>query len=124
MLYCGNMNVLLYRKIYLSENWGSNEFSMLNVGVEYRKNHPLVASGQAFWVNDSELCIGYHLNANPAVFRPVFSHKRQRLLEVVNADILHPSTFWHAVRMRYWQTICHLKQLPLACVDCIVRFLY
>ena len=137
------MNVLLYRKMYLSENWGVNCFVKLKhqvagskrlkrchpnrlrpTGIDWRSNHPIVTSGRGYWINDNELCVGYQLRSTPVVFRPIFSHKRQRLLDVVNADIIHPSTFWHTVRMRYWQTMCQLKQLPLECVDCIVRFIY
>ena len=137
----GNMNVILYRKLYLSRNWGSNCFSQLKhtvVEVERLQkwypdrrtlfdniqNHPFVNSGRAFWINDNELCMGYQLRTNPQVFRPIFSIKRQRLLNVVHADIIHPSNFWRTVRMRYWQNLCLLKQLPLECVDCIVRFIY
>lgn len=137
----GNMNVILYRKLYLSRNWGSNCFSQLKHTVVGRKrlqkwypdrrtlfdkiqNHPFVNSGRAFWINDNELCMGYQLRTNPQVFRPIFSIKRQRLLNVVHADIIHPSNFWRTVRMRYWQNLCLLKQLPLECVDCIVRFIY
>ena len=136
----GNMNVILYRKLYLSRNWGSNCFSQLKhtvVEVERLQkwypdrrtlfdniqNHPFVNSGRAFWINDNELCMGYQLRTNPQVFRPIFSVKRQRILNVVHADIIHPSTFWRTVRMRYWQNLCLLKQLPLECVDCIVRFI-
>jgi hypothetical protein len=128
----GNMNVILYRKLYLSRNWGSNCFSQLKhsvVGVESRlvlniQNHPFVSSGRAYWINDNELCMGYQLRTNPQVFRPIFSSKRQRLLNVVHTDLIHPSNFWRTVRMRYWQNLCLLKQLPLECVDCIVRFIY
>ena len=135
------MNVLLYRKLYLSENWGSNRFIQLKhpvVGVprlqdwypssstlfDNIQNHPFVTSGRAYWINDNELCVGYQLRTNPRVFRPIFSDKRQRLLNVVHTDLIHPSNFWRTVRMRYWQTVCLLKQLPLDCVDCIVRFIY
>lgn len=137
----GTMNAMLYRKLYLTENWGPNRFSQVKhkvVGVKRLQkwypdrrtlfdkiqNHPFVSSGRAYWINDNELCMGYQLRTNPEVFRPIFSHKRQRLLTVVHADIVHPSTFWQAVRRRYWFTVCQLKQLPLECVDCIVRFIY
>jgi len=133
------MNITLYRKLYLSENWGSNRFTKIKQKVvAFKKpnvwknnrvkcvdyNHPSVLSGHAYWVNDRELCVGYRLQSNPSVFRPIFSHRRQRLLDQVNVEILRPTNFWRAVRMRYWTTICNVKQLPLDCVDCIVRFIY
>ena len=135
------MDITLYRKLYLSGNWGSNRFTMIKhkivgfkklkvwknnrvIRVDYRNNHPSVLSGNAYWVNDRELCVGYQLQSNPTVFRPIFSHRRQRLLDQVNAEILRPTHFWRAVRMRYWTTVCNIKQLPLDCLDCIVRFIY
>jgi hypothetical protein len=137
------MNVILYRKWYLSENWGSNRFTKIKhtvvetqqldvwkhnrvtqVGDHPRNNHPLVLSGKAYWANDRELCVGYRLQSSPTVFRPIFSHRRQQSLDRVNGDIIHPTKFWWAVRMRYWMTICHIQKLPLDCADCIVRFIY
>ena len=138
------MNVILYRKWYLSAHstGGFDRFTKITHKVDAlacrehssiacstgvtrdRNNHPSVLSGHAYWVNDRELCVGYRLLSNPTVFRPIFSHRRQRLLDEVNAEILRPTNFWRAVRMRYWTTICNIKQLPLDCVDCIARFIY
>jgi hypothetical protein len=120
------MDVILYRKLYLSENWGFNCFSQIKKnGFRRLKIWYLTQTNEeGFWINDHELCVGYELRSNPAIFRPVFSHKRQRLLDVVHTDIVRPSQFWRTVRMRYWQALCKIKHLPLECVDHVVRFIY
>jgi len=43
------------------------------------KQHPLVNSGDAYWIRDDTLLKGYTLNGEE-VHRPVFSHKREKLL--------------------------------------------
>jgi len=124
------MDILKYRKLYLSENWGTNRFSMLKYRVKsnfnrvfqtnFGKNHPLVLSGQAFWINSGELCIGYKLDENPEIYRPVFSHKRQRLLDKLTKDITNPCKFWNKVRTQYFTSLYKIKNLPVSCIENII----
>lgn len=124
------MDIIKYRKWYLSENWGVNNFRMVIVkhykrhwdGI--RKIHPTVLSGAGFWVNDNELCIGYVLHSNPDIFRPIFSHARHQLLKYVHLNIICPKSFWDNVKMRYYICISKLKKVPLECVRYIVDMLY
>ena len=44
-------------------------------------NHPLVNSGEAYWSNNTTLCIGYRLRNNPDIFRPIFNYNRQRNID-------------------------------------------
>lgn len=133
------MDVIKYRQIYLKYNWGQNHFDaikqkvdgMYNVynarahGINHPfLNHPLVLSGQAFWLNNNELCIGYELNTHPGIFRPIFSHKRQRLLDGVHSKILNPYRFWNRIKRRYFYIMSRIKNLPLECVKHIVKFTY
>ena len=130
------MDVMKYRKWYLSENWGENRFRMViySIDNDYRmpsiliddtiKNHYLVLTGKAFWINDWQLCVGYELEANRDIFRPIFSHKRQRFLDDVNSDIITSKKFWNKVKLRYYSSLCKIKKLPLECADYIVRFIY
>lgn len=128
------MDIIKYRKIYLKYNWGENHFSAIKQKVygtynvsnafTHSTNHPLVLSGQAFWFNDNELCIGYELNTHPEIFRPIFSHKRQRLLDEVHSKIQNPCRFWNRIKRRYYYIISHIKNLPLDCVKHIVKFTY
>ena len=50
-------------------------------------NHPLVNSGNAYWINGTTLCLGYKLKKNETIFRPIFSHKRQELINNFQKDI-------------------------------------
>ena len=121
------MDIIKYRKIYLNNNWGQNHFTAIKQKVSGTfnvYNHPLVLTGQAFWLNDNELCIGYEFNTNPEIFRPIFSHKRQRLLDGVHSNIPNPCAFWNRIKRRYYYIISHIKNLPLECVEHIVRFTY
>ena len=90
------MNSIKYRKWYLQENWGENKFKMIQefvniprclrypYSINFQRVHPKVESGEAFWITHNKLCIGYYSIANPYIFRPIFSHKRQRLLDKVH----------------------------------------
>jgi hypothetical protein len=136
------MNWRKYRKWYLSENWGENQFSkityyvepkvlrlrknngFMTVGKEECFNHPLVLTGNAFWINSDTLCVGYKLNRNPHVFRPIFSHKRQKLIDKLILDIKNPSKFWKKLKSRYFLSLVKIKKLPVVCIDNIVLFVY
>lgn len=131
------MDIEKYRKWYLEDR--NNLFTMVKFGVEFKelriwknnrivvlnfgRNHPFVLAEKAFWVNDRELCIGYQLCSNTSIFRPIFSYKRQRLLDQVHVDIKCPTAFWRAVKMRYYICMSQLKILPLQCVAHIVHFI-
>ena len=88
------MNSTKYRKIILCENWANNDFVMIKekvscfpcpYSINFQMSHPKILSGEAFWIAHDELCIGYYLGTNPDVFRPIFSHQRQILLDIVQA---------------------------------------
>ena len=133
------MDITKYRKWYLKENWADNRFIMIKYKTHIRQmipqyrmrgldefweqwNHPFVKSGKAYWINDHELCVGYELRENPEIFRPIFSHKRQKLLDKVNKNIIKPIKFWNKVKSRYFFEICKIKNLPIECIKRIVMF--
>ena len=97
------MDIIKYRKLYLEENWGQNRF---------------------YQITDYEMCIGYKLTENPEIFRPIFSYKRQRLLDKVNKDIYNPINFWNKVKSKYFLTLSENKKIPLDCVKIIINFIY
>jgi len=133
------MDIIKYRKYYLSENYGDNRFRMMKycVGKEYSgskrynkifntvfgRNHPLVLSGKAYWINKDELCIGYKLDSNPEIYRPIFSHKRQRLLDKLTKDIINPYKFWNKVRTQYFSSLYKIKKLPVSCIENIIMLI-
>ena len=130
------MDTIKYRKLYLSYNWGDNRFNMIrkSVDLEHRRdhlctidlqrNHPLVLSGNAYWITHNQLCIGYELNENSEVFRPIFSHKRQRLIDILIPSIKNPVKFWKNIKSRYFLSIAKIKKLPIVCIDNIVMYIY
>lgn len=154
------MDVIKYRKWYLCENWGENRFRMIKYGVEFKeirirrnnkimtidfqRNHPLVLAKKAYWINDRELCIGYKMISNPDIFRPIFSHKRQKLIDrlnkfeaiysedgkFVNEDdmgntIDDPYKFWNKIKSKYFMLLVKMnsKNIPIDCVEYIVMFI-
>ena len=133
------MDIQKYRKWYLEENWGLNRFIMIKYTTHIRQlcpqdtwkhrvcnrwNHPLVNAGKAFWINSRELCIGYELSENSEIFRPIFSHKRQRFLDKVNLDIKKSKKFWDKVKSKYFKQLCKIKKVPIECSKHIVNFMY
>ena len=135
------MNNEKYRKIFLENNWANNAFSLVKYKADYKKYnvelsmfdnnisiyhkmHPLIKNGSAYWLNSHELCIGYISNIDPNIFRPIFSHRRQRILDTVNLDVKKSITFWNRIKSRYYYTIAHKKELPLDIIEYIVEYIY
>ena len=125
------MNVIKFRKFLLQNNWGGNIFMKEIVKAEYwnyqgenQMHHRSVFSGKAFWINNKELCTGYVMRKNPEIFRPIFSHKRQVLLNKVNLNIINPTKFWNKLKSKYFVTLSKKKEVPLECVKYIISFIY
>ena len=136
------MDAIKYRKWYLSENWGENRFTMLEflveltqlqfrennriMTVDFQRNHPMVLSGKAYWITHNKLCIGYKMTSNPEIYRPIFSHKRQRLLDKVNLTVIKPYKFWNKIKSEYFMSLAkiHSKKIPIECINHIVMFTY
>jgi len=154
------MDVIKYRKWYLCENWGENRFRMIKYGVEFKeirirrnnkimtidfqRNHPKVLSGEGYWITHEKLCIGYKMISNPEIYRPIFSHKRQKLIDrlnkfeaiysedgkFVNEDdmgntIDDPYKFWNKIKSKYFMLLVKMnsKNIPIDCVEYIVMFI-
>ena len=145
-----------YRKLYLEENWGENKFIMIKYHVNFRrnnrimtihfqKNHPKVLCGEGYWITHNKLCIGYELNNHPEIYRPIFSHKRQRLLDrlhkfkaiysndskLLNEDDMgntmnDPYKFWNKIKSKYFMSLAnsHSKKIPIVCIKKIIMFIY
>lgn len=136
------MDTVKYRRLCLGRD--QNKFEMVKkvVDLNYneksydgihwtsmtydsQKNHPLVLSGNAFWQTNNELCIGYILVTNHDVFRPIFSHVRQRILDQINfvfpRYIIH---FWEKYRKRSWGLLFKKKKLPIEIINIIINLAY
>tara|TARA_B110000483_G_scaffold165158_1_gene195488 strand:+ start:3962 stop:4396 length:435 start_codon:yes stop_codon:yes gene_type:complete len=141
------MNSTKYKKLYLQENWGENKFIMIqervNVhrcfpcpySINFQISHPKVLSGEAFWITHDELCIGYLFTSNRDIFRPVFSYKRQRLLDKVHGKknkkgygINNPHLGYarkkYMVAFNEYIICANKKKIPMDCVNIILSFIH
>ena len=128
------MDIEKYRKWYLLFNWGNSAFKSVKYKPVYKKCndkliyrkyiHPKIRNESAYWINMYELCIGYVLKNNNNIFRPVFSYKRQKILDKINADIKKPNIFWDKIKSRYFNIMAHKKELPLYIIEYIVGYMY
>ena len=144
------MDSIKYRRWFLQENCCENKFIMIEeqvtgfhlcilypYSIDFQKMHPKVSSGEAFWTTHNKLCIGYRSATNPDIFRPIFSHKRQRLLDKVhngkkggeeeNYSINNPHLGY--ARKKYLvafnEYICvNNKKIPMDCVEIILSFIH
>lgn len=140
------MDIRKYRTIVLCHNHETNKFQMIKYNIEhdvernrvfktaYGRIHPLVLSKKAFWINKDELCIGYKLDTNPEIYRPIFSHSRQRILDKVhneeidddgnkNQNIRNPYKFWNKIKTKYFNTLYKKRELPTVCISRIIMFI-
>ena len=126
------MDAIKYRKLYLQHNWDVNSFIMVRKKLprwNFREhygagNHRDVLSGKCFWINNTELCMGYEMITNETIFRPIFSHKRQRLLDKVHLNIINPIKFWNKIKSRFFTTLSEKKNIPLECIMHIIPYVY
>ena len=136
------MDTVKYRRLCLGR--GQTKFKMVKKVVELdyfaetstrfqrpmytydlQKNHPLVLSGNAFWQTHNELCIGYVLVTNNDVFRPLFSHARQRILDQLNFVFpRYINHFWKKYRTRSWDLLFKKKNLPIEIINIIINLAY
>ena len=137
------MNGTKYLKYCLSENWGNNDFIQIkekvnipqclpcSYSINFQISHPKVLSGEAYWITHNELCIGYHSAANHNIFRPIFSYKRQKKLDIVhygreeegNIDYSISNPNLKYARKKYFVGLDNARKLPIDCVDIILSFI-
>ena len=131
------MDIVKYRKYYLQENWAQNRFIakfinahlILHPNPKYpdssQINHPLVLSGIGFWINPWTLCVGYVLRDDPEIFRPIFSHKRQLILDELNLIICdgYVDKFWNKIKSGIWNALIEIRKLPVDCIENIITYI-
>lgn len=149
------MNSIKYRKWYLTENWGDNQFTIIKekvnipprcsncpYSINFQISHPKVLSGEAFWISHNELCVGYHSSSNPDIFRPIFSYKRHRLLDlvhygeeeekdkktkeenycIINTKLEKARKKYLFGLDKYFVGLDNKNQLPMDCIEIILSF--
>jgi hypothetical protein len=88
--------------------------------AESRINHPLVNSGDAYWTNNTTLCLGYKLISNNEVFRPIFSHGRQDLINGFQKNI--QKGVLKREEKALWLELVRIKRLPIEIVDTVFEY--
>ena len=139
-IYISEMNATKYRKWYLAENWSDNRFVMItkkvNVprcfpcpySINFQRSHPKILSEEGFWISHNEICVGYYSVINPNIFRPVFSHTRQNLLDELNSSIDNPNLRYarkkYLVGLDKYLVDLGKNKLPMDCVKIILSFIH
>ena len=80
------MEIATYRKYLVNTDKYFNKKCLTVLPIPFTyfffenglRNHPLVNKGIAYWINDHTLVIGYELKSNPQIFRPIYSHSREK----------------------------------------------
>jgi len=85
-------------------------------------NHPLVNSNQAYWSNNTTLCLGYRLRNNPDIFRPVFNHKRQCNIDQFQNNIKRVVEKRNEIRA--FIELFKIKRFPRVLVEKIIKLAY
>ena len=92
---------------------------------EYWSNHPLVNSGDAYWLNERTLCIGYKLRSNNAIYRPIFSLIRQESIDKFQKNISKMVLKRErSMSKNAYIVLLKVKELPVEIVDKIVKIAY
>ena len=129
------MNVSKYRKILLGmpvhTAYRGIRVTLVEKRLNYRDyrnqgQHTDVLSDKGFWINNQTLCMGYEMNFDRTIFRPIFCHGRQRLLEQVHLNIIKPDNFWKKVKSKYYKKLIIVmpKSVPLECIARVVPYIY
>jgi len=85
-------------------------------------NHPLVNSGEAYWSNNTTLCLGYRLRNNPDIFRPIFTHNRQHNINHFQNNIKR--VVEKRAEKRAFIELFKIKYLPRVIVEKIIKLAY
>lgn len=92
---------------------------------DYWSNHPLVNSGDAYWLNERTLCLGYKLRSNNAIYRPIFSLIRQESVDKFQKNISKMVLKRErSMSKKAYIVLLKVKELPVEIVDKILKIAY
>ena len=86
------------------------------------ENHPLVNKGDAYWSNDTTLCLGYQLKNNHDIFRPIFGTDRQRKINLFLNNIRR--VVKKRKEKRAFIELFKIKRFPRVLVEKIIKLAY
>lgn len=128
------MDILTYRRIVVNTDknkyFSKQIWNSENITVQpwwrytdlHTTNHPLVNSHKAYWTNNTTLCIGYIMIDNNDIFRPIFSHKRQVMINEFQPNIAI-AVKKRSEKMAYI-ALLKIKKLPVVLVEEIINLIY
>ena len=125
------MDIQSYRQYMVNTDGGTNR----KWTVEYKTvhpswrdtdlrttNHPLVNSNKAYWTNKTTLCTGYKMLGAEHIFRPIFSHRYQRMIDEFQPDIAR-GVNKRDEKMAYLE-MARIKKLPIDMIGEIISWAY
>ena len=133
------MELSKYRKYIVNVNDNNNEYNFFNPEWEsvnmnvphwthssftrsWDDNHQLINSGKAYWVNQTTLCLGYKLINNPVIYRPIFSYKRQEIINKFQKNI--SKVVLKREKYLIYMELLKIKKFPIEIIDEFINILY
>ena len=105
--------------------WRMPSYRQMRRVPGYWSNHPLVNSGDAYWLNERTLCLGYKLRSNNAIYRPIFSLIRQESIDKFQKNISKMVLKRErSMSKNAYIVLLKVKELPVEIVDKIVKIAY
>jgi len=103
-------------------DWGHSQWP-------FRKNHPLVVKGIAYWMNNETLILGYNLLKDKNVYMPIFQPWKEELNSKLRLEIKYYAKFIAAdMRQKLYEktllSISELNMLPSEIIHKIAHFTY
>ena len=95
----------------------------------FRRSHPLVIKGKAYWINERSLATGFYLRNNSEVYIPVFQPWKEQLNSLLRLEIKYYAKFIVAdMRQKLYEktllSISKLDILPSEIIHKIAHFTY
>ena len=84
-------------------------------------NHPLVNKGIAYWTTDTTLCLGYFLKQMPTIYRPIFSHKREKQINKFLDNI--PIVVNKRKKYLIFVEMMRIRKIPSVIINEIMQFI-
>ena len=95
----------------------------------FRRSHPLVIKGKAYWINERSLATGFYLRNNSEVYIPVFQPWKEQLNSQLRLEIRYYAKFIVAdMRQKLYKktllSISKMDSLPYEIIHKIAHYTY
>ena len=111
---------------YTAQDYFSSEFDIWYFGQPENRRHPIIDKGMGYWLNDSEIVIGYRLRTNPSITRPIFNYRREINFRKVKLYIHRYLKFKMALirQKMIRKELIKIKFLPIETIENILKYCY